>query len=289
MSGLLTLELPGGLLLEEMPADPESCCWLQGIRGLDGVELRDSAEPVPDRDGESLGPVLRAARIITCEVLVVGADRAEVDERVQQLRAAARPVADTWPLLVRGRQPGPAELTIDVRPSQPFAEADRSRRTRSCQLVLKAPEPRLNDVEYRSAVIEPPGIEGGEEFPLVFGLDFAGAAYQGSAVEVRGDDSAWPLLEIHGPITDPVAISTTTGRQVAVEGTVASGQVLAIDPTRRTLTLVDGATRSDWYAALDRAASQWWALEPGVNQLGLTGTGVGTTTRMGVLWRDAYL
>lgn len=288
------LELPGGLLLEPIPADPESCYLLTGLSGLDGVELRENAEPNPDRDGQIPGPVLRGPRVIVGEVTIVGADRADVAEREQALRAAMRPVSALWPLLVHGRHPGPATLTIDVRPSQPFAAADGdnwTRRLKRCQFAVKAPDPRLLDPVWQTAIVEPPPTEGGGiDFPLTFPLVFDGQAYRGGLVVTAGDDDTWPLLTVHGPITDPVLANSTTEQLIAVTGTIAAGETLEIDPARRVLTHDDGAGgREDWYPHLDRSVSSWWPLVPGANDVALLGDATDTTTRLGLLWRDSYL
>lgn len=292
MAAPLRLELPGGIVLEPVPPDPESAFWLDQVSGLDGAELRDSWSADPDRDGEVPGPVRRAARVITAEITIVGRDRADADQRVAALRRAVRPTSATWPLRIHGRTPGPDTLTIDVQPSAPFACVDGGdgwpRRLRKAQIVLKAPDPRLLDAEWQTAVVTPPPIEGGLEFPVEFPVDWGGLAHLGQPVVTAGDDDTWPLLTIRGPITDPILGQITTGQQIVIDGTLSAGQTLEIDPRRRTV-LLDGDPSQSRYHWVDRSLTTWWSLAGGHNQIGLLGTGTDTTTRLGLLWRDAWL
>lgn len=288
---MIALELPDGTILTAVPADPESGYYLTQLDGFDGVDLRQSASDLPDRDGAQGGPVFRTARTITMTVTIVGTDRLDADARLAVLRRAMRPVSAPWPLLVHGRTPGPNTLTIDVRPSQPFAHTHGDgwdRRIRSCQMAVTAPDPRFYDVDWQTATVHPPGPSGGITWPITWPINWSGSAYMGTPVIADGDDQTPPILTVFGPITDPVLSNATTGESIVLTGTVGPNETLVVDPLARTV-LLDGDPSQSRYHWVDGALTRWWLLAPGANQIGLLGSGTDGNSRLGILWRNSWL
>lgn len=84
-----------------------------------------------------------------------------------------------------------------------------------------------------------------------------------------------PVIEIHGPITNPTVENTTQSRKVVFQNiTVVQGDFLEVDFANRT---VKKNGIDDFRIKLNRLSTNWWdaginGLEPGTNSLKLTGT-----------------
>lgn len=287
------LVLPNGTRLEVVPAggDRESWVQLTSLEGLDGVGIREATTPAADSDGEVLGPTRLEARLLAIEVQIIGRDRLDLAYREQALRQAFARTDGLWPLRVENRWPGAPALEAMVRVSQPWrcgARTGRPNRVSQGQVVLKAPDPVLYETTWRTATAYPPPSDGGIEFPVEFPVEFGGSAYGGATITAGGDAVTWPLLTIYGPITDPVVANFTTGQEVALVGSINSGNTLHIDPRRRLAYLNDDPTASVYHWT-DGARTSWWGLIPGPNAIGITGDDTTDETRLGLTWRDAWL
>lgn len=111
----------------------------------------------------------------------------------------------------------------------------------------------------------------------------------GAAVNVTndGDVPSWPKLRVYGAVTDPICKNNTTGKQVALTGTIADGDYVEIDcnPLRRTVLLDDGTVKTSMYVP---ATSEMWPLEPGVNAIEFDGTSPSGAVKLVVYHRDSW-
>ena len=73
-------------------------------------------------------------------------------------------------------------------------------------------------------------------FPLDFGVP-AGVTPGALSLTNDGTASYYPRLRIDGPVPNPVVSLAETGDQIAYSGTVAAGQWLDIDCSRRRVLL----------------------------------------------------
>ena len=80
-------------------------------------------------------------------------------------------------------------------------------------------------------------------------------------------------------------LNNTTGQQVALTYTLASGEFLDVYPERGVI--LAGGT-ADRYSALDFAASTWWQLQPGSNDVRLLASSYSSPAALTVAWRHAY-
>lgn len=287
---------PEAITLEGRPADPESCYLLQTVSGLEGADLREQVEPVADGDGSTFGRQYRNGLTPTLAVMIVGRTAAERGERERALRACLRGSAGTFPIRITGRHGDPEDMVADVRVAQPFTAArsggDRaSTRLQPCTFGLRSAAASLAGATLRTVNVAPPEQDGGLSFPVVFAVSFGGTVGDGTIAENAGDDLAWPLIEVFGPIVSPVLENLTTGEAVHLPGlTVASGEYLLIDPRpgRRTV-LLNGLASASRYSAVARNVSRWWGLVPGENRLRFGAAESADDARMRVSWRNAYV
>lgn len=282
------------LRLEGRPTNPESCYLLQDVRGLDGPDLSETVLELPEGDGDYLGAVRAAGRVLVLEGMIVGVDKADLRQRERALRAALAGGADLWTARIDGRLGDPENLTAAVRVSAggPFRSPDSGtgpRRLMSFGVALRSPDPVLYGVNAQATDLEPVAVTSGRTYPRTYPRSYAGADSPGVAVVNLGDAPSWPVLRIYGPITDAAIDNMTAGDALELTGTIDAGQFVEVDtaPSRRTLFL-DGDPGISRYTMLDRSASRWWPLQPGTNVLRLRALSYGTGARVAVAWRNAY-
>lgn len=130
----------------------------------------------------------------------------------------------------------------------------------------------------------------GVTFDLTFDLTFTGTADTSSdKVFNAGNIATPPVFVIHGPVTNPVVQNITSGKEITATASLSAGETLWVDVARRTARLngEDGTLRLD---LIDEGNTEWFDLDPGVNELRLTGTGMNTgQTSLVTKWRDAWL
>lgn len=283
--------LAGQVTLEGDPADPESCYLLQSVSGLDSRELRDVVLDRPDRDGDYLGGVRQAGVVLVVELWIVGQDKADVREREAALRAALAPSSRTWPARIVGRLGDPENLTAEVRTSSPLRAANvvgNGVRLQPAAFAIRSADAVLYGATEHVAEVLPVEETEGFSFPFTFPLSFEGSVAAGTAVVSAGDASTFPVIRLHGPMTNVRIENLTTDQVLTFPGSIDAGTFLEVVSATRTITL-GGDPAEGRYGDLDRSASSWWPLAPGTNLIRLRASTWAGTARAELTWRDAYL
>ena len=100
----------------------------------------------------------------------------------------------------------------------------------------------------------------------------------------QGTFATYPTFFLFGPLTNPVIENESTGETFEATITIADGDYLLVDTSRRTALYDRTASR---YSTLT-SASQWFDQEPGDNDLRFRAA----TSEEGYLtvqWRSAYV
>lgn len=131
-----------------------------------------------------------------------------------------------------------------------------------------------------------PAAEGGFTFPLTMPLTTSKNSDRSAGVHVGGTVPTWPVITIHGPITNPSI--QIAGLKFELQTTLASGQSVVIDtrPWSRQVTR-SGASVAGMLSPYSTRLSMA-ALPPGVHELVLRGISEVGTANATVRWRDAY-
>lgn len=125
----------------------------------------------------------------------------------------------------------------------------------------------------------------GLTFNVTPNLSFGGASTSGAALITNaGTFETRPVIRINGPITNPYLLNETTGKTLAFNGTIASGDYIDVDFLNRTVILNGTGSRYFWIVD----SSGWWNLIPGANSVRLGGSPGSPSPTMTVQWRDAY-
>lgn len=229
------------------------------ITRVDGLEPVDSREDELEKavdHGSFVYAEYLTARMITIQGFIIANDPTALEALVDALSAAFMPSRMNVPLTFK--QPGRTELRSyckRLRAAWPY-DLDRTLGYTEWAVGLKAGDPRLY-AETESV------------------LNAAGVAVN------AGRFPTDPVVTIVGPALNPRVTNTTTGEFVQVNTNLAAGQTLIIDPFEKNIT-VNGAT----VYHLRETGSSWWDLEPGNNNIAVTGLTGGTFE---MRWRSAWI
>lgn len=104
-------------------------------------------------------------------------------------------------------------------------------------------------------------------------------------VDNTGDVETWPVIAVTGPATGVTVRNATTGKVLALSGTVGAGEVVTLDsrPGRKTVLRQDGL---NLYPSL--TSRQWFALGEGQTRIRLEATLTTAATLITVSWRRLW-
>jgi hypothetical protein len=106
-------------------------------------------------------------------------------------------------------------------------------------------------------------------------------------VDNDGDDVAYPLWTVTGPATAISLTNDTSGDALVLTRTLSSSDTVVIDTRERRQTALLNGTTNLWPDL--STASTLWPLQEGINDLTLTVTGSGATTRVRMTYQPRYL
>ncbi|MFF3493741.1 hypothetical protein ACFYWS_20580 [Streptomyces sp. NPDC002795] len=102
-----------------------------------------------------------------------------------------------------------------------------------------------------------------------------------------GDRPTWPTLTIQGPVVNPRIVCAQTGRALALNYAIKSGEKLVIETRPGTRwVLHDGRNASTALTSSSRL--DLFQLPVGQSEITWTGSDYSNSTRLTVAWRDAY-
>lgn len=106
----------------------------------------------------------------------------------------------------------------------------------------------------------------------------------------KGSMETYPIVRLTvenpGSITNPTITNLTTGEAIVFSGTYSAGQSLVLNMANRTALLGTGATA---FPNLNVSASKWWLIQPGANEIAISGESISGTAKLTVEWRSAWV
>jgi hypothetical protein len=107
-----------------------------------------------------------------------------------------------------------------------------------------------------------------------------------ATVTLDTDVTAWPIVTVTGPVSDPIVRNETTGQWWQYGGTVPDGGSLVVDhrPGYKTARLDGVNVFSDLVVG-----SALWPLVPGPNRISIEGSGTAAATVIRFAWRNLWL
>lgn len=229
-----------------------------GSSGLDGADVRENADDLPDTDGGVHGPFYEGRRPVVLAGQIIASSVADRDAKVDRLRRASFALRDD--AVLKWTPTGGEEIFTSLRRQQPLRVTGGY--LKSFQLSMVAADPRLYSTTLFSQALTSSGVV---------------------SITNNGDATSPPRIVINGNTTAPVITNNTLSKSIAIlAGTnIPSGHNLAIDVGAGTI-LYD--TTTNRYGYLDFANTDWWGVAPGSNSIA-----VGTIASGTIYWRNAYL
>lgn len=125
---------------------------------------------------------------------------------------------------------------------------------------------------------------GGFAIPFAIPFDLSANGSNEVVIENQGNVKAYPIIEIHGQITDPSITNATTGEVFSIGTTVATGTYVEIDTFNRVVTLQSAGTNYRQYFSGD-----FLTLVSGNNTFRLTGTGTNGSEKAVIKFRHHFV
>jgi hypothetical protein len=257
----------------------------QGISGLDGAEVRESADNLVEADGGIHGSFYEGRRSVVLNFDLdpgrYGPDTAALERRVKRASRALREDA-----LLRWT-PSDIGLELELRLRRQGRVSITGRHPKQVQIPMVAEDPIKRTSSEAQQTLTPDTSAGvlGFTSPITSPIETELAPTGQALVENQGDVEAIPRFKITGPITNPELINSTTEQRIKLLYTLGAGEELFIDAGRKTVLL--GGT-ADRFGAVVYPDSKWWRLQPGSNDVRLLAAAYSAGAELVVYWRHAY-
>lgn len=228
--------------------DSDGVQWiLTDISGFYDVDLEGETGARAWRDGDWVGRGWIRGHRFTVKIAVkTDENRPDLVTRAVEAIKRALPVRTPAPLVVQDREQVTAEDVI----CEDKVTVTRWRTAAHIEIPLLAPNPVRYAADWETGQVAwevyetgLPKKTGGLRVPFTVPFIIKSSVVAGELRFVAGG-SARPLalIEVTGPVKNPVIRDAVAGWCVAVDLDIAAGERLVIDPTARTVEL-NGASR----------------------------------------------
>jgi Phage tail protein len=259
---------------KSFPSGTLGAYFITAMGGLDDADVRATADPRPDMHGELPLTAWYGGRTLVIEGYILALNSRQLRVMQQALRQAFAPLTEKSLVFSTGDTVN-GDVFINCRKATPLAMREQMQQNyaqffkREFQISLRASDPRFLAFTASSATS---GTNPANNTNI--------------ACTNSGNWSSYPVITITGPFNANLVITnTTTGIGFTINTALTGGQVLTIDCDQRTVKL--GTANAFYYLT---SASQWPTLEPGAQNLQLTGVGGGTAaSKVDVAWRHAWM
>jgi hypothetical protein len=126
---------------------------------------------------------------------------------------------------------------------------------------------------------------GGFAMPFGFPIIFSPSGGGSLTVPNAGTARAHPVMQIHGPITNPILVNVDTQERITMAGSIVDGDYWEVDLFDRTVKL-NGATNIR--EVVDTSATTWFGIAAGGEDVTLVGSDFDAGTVLTVLSRAAW-
>lgn len=269
-------------------ADPDFCGFLDpdnGITGLlDGADVRDNGQVVPQAHGGQQGPNYLGFRPGTIQGFADPNTDLTVQElAIARLKKVSRALdADgvlRWTPTVDG-------IRRRMRYRRTARGSFPGRRPKTFQLALSSPDPYVfSDAEQSQELALGAAGELGIPDPIADPITSELALSAQNLIHNAGDAETWPRLRIDGPVTNPQILNQTTGQRIVLAYTLQAGEWLDVYPQRGQILLGGTADRYDAYVF---EQSAWWQLVDGDNDVRVLAAAYAAPAKVTVFWRHAW-
>ena len=287
-----------GLEFAQHASPTQKRYWSGAVRGLGKGDIRTTSMVNSGTDGGYVGEQFLGIREIPLDLFVYSNDLQEVED-------LAREFSNLTPL----------NETIDLRFITP---RNKTYFVRGAKVADCPPEISdvQNVIDYKLTVISGDAVfydvTGGdyEEVSLhkevVGGIGWTDEGIDWSSTGIEWDDGqpnaiasntgsvpAYPMIIITGKVTNPVFTNKTTGRQISLNISTGSSNVIAIDHLNNIVVLdptfdSDGNISGGTNIYNNLNATDFWSLARGDNEIIYTSSSSGDTATIILRWNNGY-
>jgi len=289
VGSLWTLTGPDGTVVELLgvgaAATSTSPFVLEDVSGFDGPNVRQAIEDLPEFDGAIAGNFYYGSRPVTLRGRVIAGSAAERNVAVVQLQRTLRALRGDVTIMATADGLPPMQVT--ARLEQPPRITGSY--IKDFLISLVCPDPRIySQTLHNLSSAAGTGIVTGAAFPLAFDIIFGGGTGATATVAVNneGNIDTPPVLRIYGPLSNPYVRNVTSGANLYLDNlTLVAGEYVDVNLIARTAVTSGG---TNVYGRIRFPESEWWLLEPGVNDLELRAATSSSGSQLVVYWRDAW-
>lgn len=270
------------------PNDVDYVGVLTDATGFDAPEVREAAEDLVQLDGGIHGDFFYGRRPVTLEGMILNpASANDRNVRMTKLTKACRAL----------RQDATISWTLDGGYKQ-FVKARLQNGPRyagqwqkTFQVGMVAEDPRIYSDSLYTRTVSAGGVAEATNRGYDKRFDYGYGAGQITGqlmIANNGNAMSWPVITIYGPGINPSVTNATTGETLTFTYNLGASEFLVIDtnPLIRSVLLNNQASR---YSAVDFLNSEWWGLQPGLNDVRINFASYSTGAALNVTYRDAWL
>jgi hypothetical protein len=243
------------------------------VSGLDNAPLRTTTDEHQGMDGTYIDSPYESMRtiILTGTLYTPPGDP---DTLLKSLRA------DYNNNLVRPfyiQHPGQAVQFVNGQGGGLQYDVDVNRRTNrtAVQFTVLAGDPYIYDYPLQVSTIGSPSVSVvGTSFNMAFNVGFGGAIPTNGAVVINnGTHTAYPVITLTGPLTNPVLVDSVNGITMSFNISISAGDLLVIDCRNKSVVLNSMVSRRSTLTGL-----QWFKVPAGASETIFFGAAAGTGT-----------
>jgi hypothetical protein len=261
------------------------------VQGLDAGSpaVREVTEQRTGSDGELDTTALTGARAVSLDLLAIQSPAAFEDEIAAYLRPDTRPylyvVDDEWAQERR--------LRLRYVQVSNARTSDMPATIRHVQAQWKAPDGIWEDATGDTTVTILADISDGAglAWPITFPISWDATAAAGSQIITNaGSLPAYFTARLYGPCTGPALVNVTTGEEIVFTSdlVLGVGDYVEID-TREHTALAESVPDASRLNYLDFAASTWWRLAPGDQEIRFAPASESAGAQVVIIYRPAWL
>lgn len=189
------------------------------------------------------------------------------------------------PFKLRAIEPGFDRTGTFRRDGEP-SWTELTQRIARFSVPLWAGDPRAYSTVAKTASTVFPSAVGGLTWPATWPAVWDAVVSSGQLQLVNvGNETAWPVWRIDGPVVNPAIVNADTGEALRFDLTLAAGEWLTVDTgSHRVLANGDpGASRRTTFYG------DWWGLLPGRTAVRFVGESGGPGAQLSVTYKDTWI
>lgn len=254
------------------------------LSGFDYPTVRMNVKENGNYHGARFGSAYYGARVMTIEGEILGTSPEDYEAKRRALGQAFTILNNLQQVTFTTRAGLilKADCIVNNRLEMPYEAGLMQRGTFRIELI--APFPFfLSSTTHVSTVYVFEG--GGAVIPAVIPLTFGDSLASDVDINNLGNVVAFPIIRLHGIMTDPVIKNNTTDLQLSLDYTLTTTeQYIEIDTYLHTVKR--GDTGLNIFAS---ATGDFWTLATGINNVVLSASSYGEGARAEIIYQYHYL